>query len=837
MSELRAATGDRERDRYVEHVIRVGSAISLPELRRHSLPDALYRVRDRGGLGVAALPERALDEGQLDALARFRFAQYLAAGFIDRDVAFRRRLDHDVLADASTYRSADTIHFIAYAESSRQLVASMCLLGPPRARPGVRVRDRDRPLFPVEEQFGWGAFVRLAVAPDTPVDRVREFGRLVKCGHPRSAATGPRAVLELVLAASRLLVRELSAAVDLCVGEFETNSTRRVFEFFHAPMAVLEGGLPAFAPGHPLNAALDRRDRYPFAFLVADLPSIVARWDAIEAALATPDPDGVAALVTLQQIRQAPPSTLIPVGGVPALANTTMPQRSLPLPARRRARELGAQLRRFPPFARLSDTECTTLRTFAAEAVVEPGRTIVSSGQVAGELVLVEDGRADLHVRGRPARAHAGPGDCIGLAGVLAGAPSEGDVVARTEMRLVRLPADPCLPLLRELPDVELELHRHALASLAWNGSQPRTPRSAAHRRLATNSAEAMAALRAAGAAERDPAIRNPDYLAGAFLTLQPRVHALAKVAGVRRVEPTLAERLLPGGYHYETARVKHIDAVLDSELCQGLDQLVLLGAGYDTRPYRFAPSLRDTRVYEVDLPAISHLKRRKAARVLGRTPEHVHFIAADFTHYDVYARLHERGYDLDGATLIILSGVTPYLPGSAVSRLFAFAERHRSPRTSIVFDYVFREMVEGDDGFHGAAQVRKRLEALGEPLQFGIPAGGIMRFLGSFGLTVASDVQPDELAARYLRRTDGRIAGRPYGFAAIAHARPDPVRGAPSPDSTGLQASDRAQLRPVISPGAPTTSPSPRAPHQPPTTPGVPTGTPPTGSTASAAT
>src|SRR3954465_5236225 len=98
-------------DRYVERLIESGSAIALPELRAPSLPDAQYHVRDRGGLGVVAIAETALDERQLDALARFRFAQYMASGYVDKDVAFRERLDQCPLA---TYTSPATVHFVVF---------------------------------------------------------------------------------------------------------------------------------------------------------------------------------------------------------------------------------------------------------------------------------------------------------------------------------------------------------------------------------------------------------------------------------------------------------------------------------------------------------------------------------------------------------------------------------------------------------------------------------------------------------------------------------------------------------------------------------------------------
>jgi hypothetical protein len=77
-----------------------------------------------------------------------------------------------------------------------------------------------------------------------------------------------------------------------------------------------------------------------------------------------------------------------------------------------------------------------------------------------------------------------------------------------------------------------------------------------------------------------------------------------------------------------------------------------------------------------------------------------------------------------------------------------------------------------GSDAHHGAAKLRGRLNALGEPLRFGIPRGGADAVVARHGLTLVSDLGPHELADRHLRRSNGAIAGRPYGFAAIAHAR-----------------------------------------------------------------
>jgi hypothetical protein len=192
------------RDRYVEQLIEEGSAIALPELRATSLPDALYRVRDRGGLGAVAIPETALADRQLDALARLRFGQFMAAGCFDEEAAFRERLDRCPLP---TYTSPETVHFVVFAAATGELLASMCMVGPPPAAPHVRVATRNRALLPVEEQFGWGPFNRLERVADTPIERMREYGRLVK--NLRHRAAGPRAIVELILAPMRLPQRGL----------------------------------------------------------------------------------------------------------------------------------------------------------------------------------------------------------------------------------------------------------------------------------------------------------------------------------------------------------------------------------------------------------------------------------------------------------------------------------------------------------------------------------------------------------------------------------------------------------------------------------------------------
>jgi methyltransferase (TIGR00027 family) len=284
--------------------------------------------------------------------------------------------------------------------------------------------------------------------------------------------------------------------------------------------------------------------------------------------------------------------------------------------------------------------------------------------------------------------------------------------------------------------------------------------------------AEGAALLRAAGAAEPDPAVRNPDWMAAGFVDWGLRLPSLVKVPGARRLVPRIVERLLPGAYPFETARTRHMDEVLLAEVDRGITQLVLLGAGYDSRPYRFADRLRDVRVFEVDLPELGAVKRRKVRRIHGEPPANVTYVEIDFTRDDLGERLAASGHDRAAPTLFLWSGVAPYLPEDAVRDVLRFVASQGSPDTSIVFDYCFREVVDGERESYGSRELLARVESIGEPLRSGIPTGATAEFVGECGLRLESDLGPDDAVARHLTRTDGTLLGRPYGFGGLAHAR-----------------------------------------------------------------
>lgn len=286
------------------------------------------------------------------------------------------------------------------------------------------------------------------------------------------------------------------------------------------------------------------------------------------------------------------------------------------------------------------------------------------------------------------------------------------------------------------------------------------------------STAVGVAALRAAAARERDTAVRNPDYLAISLLS--PALRALVKLRPLAWLVLRQYHRILPGAYYFHTARTKHIDTVLQQCAKQGMEQLVVLGAGFDTRAYRFQNMLTKTKVFEVDHPGTQAIKKERVAKLQGNLPENITYVPIDFDAQSLDVLL-DFGYSTTVTTLFIWEGVCMYITPQAVDRILQFVGHRSGSGSSIVFDYIFQSMVEGRCDYYGARESSRYVAKRGEPYLFGIEEGTVAEFLKARGLHIMSEFTPEMLEQTYLRRSDGKIHGKVYRYTNIVHASARP--------------------------------------------------------------
>jgi methyltransferase (TIGR00027 family) len=107
-------------------------------------------------------------------------------------------------------------------------------------------------------------------------------------------------------------------------------------------------------------------------------------------------------------------------------------------------------------------------------------------------------------------------------------------------------------------------------------------------------------------------------------------IRFLMRFASMRNFTVKQTDASTPGIFGAQICRTRYIDDAVEQALAQGIVQVVILGAGLDTRPYRLR-GMEGVRAFEVDLPAVQKDKMKKVQSFLGKLPERVSFIPIDF--------------------------------------------------------------------------------------------------------------------------------------------------------------------------------------------------------------
>ena len=217
------------------------------------------------------------------------------------------------------------------------------------------------------------------------------------------------------------------------------------------------------------------------------------------------------------------------------------------------------------------------------------------------------------------------------------------------------------------------------------------------------------------------------------------------------------------GALTFVVARCRYIDEYLQERLHTGTTQVVILGAGLDSRAYRGELHTLAIKTFEVDHPATQASKIDRVKRLFGTIPAHVVYVALDFNR-ETLDQLLVAGFDQSVQTLFIWEGVTLYLEKEAVDGTLAWIRLYACPGSAIIFDYQDTSTLSGR---HRAYAVLNRLT--GEKRVFGMEPEQMDPFLRERGFTQVVDVPAEQLEHLYCTGPNqGRSMAKYY---AIVHA------------------------------------------------------------------
>ena len=286
----------------------------------------------------------------------------------------------------------------------------------------------------------------------------------------------------------------------------------------------------------------------------------------------------------------------------------------------------------------------------------------------------------------------------------------------------------------------------------------------------ASNTAGYTCFSRACATREKDKRFRGPDHMAETFLP------AFAKVIlNVPVLRKAFMSKVAPSGiYEYVIARTKLFDEIFLEGLAKRVYQIVILGAGMDTRAIRFMSKNQGTRIIELDIAKTQQPKIEILNRKQVELPKELVFASIDFNRQSLSDVLMNAGYQKDQQSLFLWEGVTMYLNSDAVDGTLTFIRESSQKGSRVAFDYIFKSVLRQENKYYGEREIFDRVSRAGEGWTFGIEEGGIGKFLTERGFRLMSHYTPSELEERYFSVDNGSVLRRINGTHCIVQAEVD---------------------------------------------------------------
>ncbi len=267
--------------------------------------------------------------------------------------------------------------------------------------------------------------------------------------------------------------------------------------------------------------------------------------------------------------------------------------------------------------------------------------------------------------------------------------------------------------------------------------------------------------MRAASNLDKDPNYHSDDYLAPVLLPKFARMF-------INIIKKILAPR---GIYEYIIARTKYIDSVFKKVIEEDFKQILLFGAGFDTRAIRFLDNNQNIKVFELDAKYTQEAKINQFKKRKVKSPENLVYIPIDFNKEKIEDKLDEYKFLKNEKCLFILEGLIMYLDEKSVNNTFRIIHEYAGNNSQVVFDYIYASVLRKENLYYGEKSIHKTVLNASEPWTFGIEKGEIGDFLLKKGFRLIEHFNSEELEKKYFKNNTGKTVGRVNGTHCLALA------------------------------------------------------------------
>ena len=223
----------------------------------------------------------------------------------------------------------------------------------------------------------------------------------------------------------------------------------------------------------------------------------------------------------------------------------------------------------------------------------------------------------------------------------------------------------------------------------------------------------------------------------------------------------SIVERIiLPGINLHYLLRKRMIEETVLRAIADGVRQVVVLGAGFDTLATRLHTSHPEVSFVEVDHPATQRVKEEA---ICDLAAANLQLIPADLMHTRLKDALAPSTLRSDVSTVVVAEGVLMYLNEHRVAHLF---EDVREMFVDVQFVFTFMHRDRGVVSFvHRRRYVDLLLKLKGEAFLWGPNlTTGIVPWLKDRGFDAVVIETPSALKAKYIAAELARLVPRPDG-------------------------------------------------------------------------
>lgn len=233
---------------------------------------------------------------------------------------------------------------------------------------------------------------------------------------------------------------------------------------------------------------------------------------------------------------------------------------------------------------------------------------------------------------------------------------------------------------------------------------------------------------------------------------------------------PWYIEKRWPGALTAVVARTRLIDVMTVQAIeNHGVNQVIILGAGYDTRPYRL--TRQRVQFVEVDRPPTQQYKRQLLSQVPGLSTKPVDYVPLDFFSQQpssvIPAHLLQEYYK----TLIIWESATNNLTSSLGDTLFKYFQGYPSG-TRVIFTYVDKQVLENPRSFFGAGNIANVLRNINEQWNIALEPASLQDFLASYNMELLYNMNSTEYRHLYFGKRADKMKGYEFYWVAMAKVK-----------------------------------------------------------------